>query len=238
MKKWNAYLIAVLAVVMSSLCCQSCLDDDDDNYSYLLPNALVTVKSAEDGAVYFQLDDSTTLAPENISSAYFKREVRALVNFDFVDEREDFKGPGDLIPVHVNRIDSILTKKAHLSQGAEEDAELYGSNRIEIIKDWMNGCEDGYLTLHVSFLAGGGGVTHALNLATSIDKDGLYHARLYHNANNDADAFWVSAAVAFKIEDLLPLLPGEKKQIELTWDSYDGEKSHIFKYRLPKEKVN
>ncbi len=68
---------------------QSCLDDDNDNwYGKVIPNALVTVKTWMMVRFFLQLDDSTTLLPINVASSPFfgEKEVRALVNYDEVDE--------------------------------------------------------------------------------------------------------------------------------------------------------
>ena len=94
MKKFFGFnkLLASVAVLASVMIFQSCLDDDDnDYYRYALPNALVTVKPVADNSFFMQLDDSTTLLPVNMkNSPYGEKEVRALVNFDPVNEAIGF----------------------------------------------------------------------------------------------------------------------------------------------------
>ena len=122
-KRWIAGCVALA-------CCvgfQSCLDDDDDNYySKVLPNALVTVKPVADG-VYLQLDDSTTLLPVNLSTSPFgDKEVRALTNFD---KSTESSGGYDQA-VYVNWIDSILTKRMLVQYDLNVDDSYYGHDPV------------------------------------------------------------------------------------------------------------
>ena len=59
-------ILMILAVVLVAVGAQSCLDDDDNDYSRIYPNAIVTMKNI-DGATWFQLDDSTLLYPVNLT---------------------------------------------------------------------------------------------------------------------------------------------------------------------------
>ena len=146
MKKFFGFnkLFASVAVLVSVMIFQSCLDDDDnDYYRYALPNALVTVKPVADNSFFMQLDDSTTLLPVNMkNSPYGEKEVRALVNFEPVDESS---GEYDKA-VHINWIDSILTKPIAGDLGDKND-EVYGTDPVDMINDWVTIAEDGYLTL-------------------------------------------------------------------------------------------
>ena len=135
MKKFFGFnkLLASVAVLASVMIFQSCLDDDDnDYYRYALPNALVTVKPVADNSFFMQLDDSTTLLPVNMkNSPYGEKEVRALVNFDPVNESS---GEYDKA-VHINWIDSILTKPIAGDLGDKND-EVYGTDPVDMINDW------------------------------------------------------------------------------------------------------
>ena len=74
-------LLRSIAVMVSAFALTSC--DSDDTYYYYVPyqaNAIVTVKTAENGDWYMQLDDSTTLYATNIHQAPYNKEVRALVS--------------------------------------------------------------------------------------------------------------------------------------------------------------
>lgn len=136
-------LLMATGVLFTSLTFQSCLDDDDYNYGYLTPNALVTVKPVSDNSFFLQLDDTTTLLPVNIaSSPYGNKEVRALVNCREVNEPAE----GYSKAVYVNWIDSILTKQIAPDLGVENDS-VYGTDPVDMIRDWVTIAEDGYLTL-------------------------------------------------------------------------------------------
>ena len=85
MKKTKFILVALTFLGLIIL--PSCLDDDDDNLNLRYPSALVTVKESSDNKLFFQLDDKTTLLPVNLKShPYDGKEVRALVNYEEVDE--------------------------------------------------------------------------------------------------------------------------------------------------------
>ena len=97
----------------------------------------------DDGSFFLQLDDSTTLLPINVASSPFgEKEVRALVNYDEVDEVSGRYSK----TVHINWIDSILTKPIAPDLGEENDV-VYGTDPVEIVRDWVTIAEDGYLTL-------------------------------------------------------------------------------------------
>ena len=96
------------------------------------PNALVTVKTDAEQDVFLQLDDKTTLLPINMTkSPYGEKEVRALVNYKEVDEPSDIYTQA----VHINWIDSILTKPIAPDLGEENDT-VYGTDPVEIVNDW------------------------------------------------------------------------------------------------------
>ena len=68
MRKINFKKIGLaVAMLLSAFTFQSCNDDDDTDWSQVLPNALVTVKQNGD-ACYLQLDDNTTLLAQNLKS--------------------------------------------------------------------------------------------------------------------------------------------------------------------------
>ena len=142
--KCKSWMLLAMAAV-STLGFQSCLDDDDDHYAYqvMVPNAIVTVKTTAEDDFFLQLDDTTTLLPVNITTSPFgKKEVRALTNFTPVDQPTG----GYTQAVHVNWIDSILTKSMAPDLGLQNDS-VYGTDPVEIVNDWVTIAEDGYLTL-------------------------------------------------------------------------------------------
>lgn len=214
-----------VAVVAVSMGFQSCLDDDDNDAYYLRsPNALVTVKKAADGAFFLQLDDKTTLLPTNVKSSPFgDKEVRALTNFSEVDEAS-----GEYTKaVHINWIDSILTKPMAPDLGEEND-EIYGTDPVEIVNDWVTIAEDGYLTLRFR-TAWGGSQKHFVNLLLGQNPENPYEVEFRHNAYGDTYGETGDGLVAFKL-DQLPDTEGETVKLKLRWNSFSGEKTAEFDY--------
>lgn len=226
MKKFK--LLCAMACLLATACAmQSCNDDDDDNYDYVMPNALVTVKPAAGNAgFYLQLDDSTTLKPVNMTQSPFgSKQVRALANFTLVDQ--------DPAPynkaVRINWIDSILTKSMAKDLGDLNPA-TYGNDPVEIVKDWVTIAEDGYLTLRVRTLMSGQ-VRHIVNLVATPTADNAYVVTFYQNAQGDTiGGVPTDALVAFDLGSTLPDTQGKTVDLVLKWNSYSGAKQATFKY--------
>ena len=216
LKLWMMGLL--LAIVAPTL--QSC-DDDDDDYGRYMPNALVTLKTQEgDDAFYLQLDDKTTLWPSNIKQHPYKgKEVRALVNFTY--EKQVNEGPQS---VFVNWIDTIRTKPMAIDMGEEND-NTYGTDPLELVKDWVTVVEDGYLTIRFRTLYTGNNV-HVLNLVKG-EKD--YEVILHHDAQGDTQGYMSDGMIAFRL-DKLPDTERETVNLTVKWNSFSGEKSTTFKY--------
>ena len=227
MKKFFGFnkLLASVAVLASVMIFRSCLDDDDnDYYRYALPNALVTVKPVADNSFFMQLDDSTTLLPVNMkNSPYGEKEVRALVNFDPVNESS---GEYDKA-VHINWIDSILTKPIAPDLGEEND-KIYGTDPVEIVNDWVTLAEDGYLTLRFRTVWGGS-QKHFVNLLLGQNPDNPYEVEFRHNAYGDTYGNPDDGLVAFKLDEL-PDTEGKTVKLKLKWKSFSGDKSAEFDY--------
>lgn len=224
--KTMKFFTAIALVMMSVFTITSC-DTDDDVYWYYppYPNALVTVKPVSDNGFYLQLDDSTTLFPTNMkTSPYGDKEVRALVCFNEVKPvNEDYSKS-----VEIMWMDSILTKQAVPYPG-EENEEKYGEDPIEIVKDWVNIAEDGYLTLRLRTRWGNNGVAHFVNLFTGVNPDDPYEVEFRHNAFGDVNGVWGDALVAFRLSDL-PDTEGKTVKLTLKYKSFSGEKSIQFDY--------
>lgn len=222
MKKW---LMAAMAV-LGALTTQSCLDDDDNNYYYMtVPNAIVTVKPTGDNSFFLQLDDTTTLLPVNITASPFgSKEVRALTNFEFVDQPSD----GYTHAVQVNWIDSILTKQPAPDLGLQNDS-VYGVDPVEIVNDWVTIAEDGYLTLRFRTRTGNNGSKHFVNLLLNQNPQNPYEVEFRHNAYGNTYGDLADGLVAFKL-DSLPDTNGQTVKLKLVWQSYSGEKSAEFNY--------
>ena len=214
----------VASVAIFSL--QSCNDDDDCDYSLLSPNALVTVKIDADDTFFLQLDDKTTLLPVNVTKSPFgEKEVRALINYT---ETED-PANGFSKAVHINWIDSILTKPIAENLGEEENDNVYGNDPVEILNSWMTVSEDGYLTLRFRTEWGNTGIKHFVNLVPTNNPDNKYEVEFRHNAYGDVNGHPADGLVAFKL-DQLPDTNGETVKLKLIWNSYSGEKSYEFDY--------
>src|SRR5690606_11271713 len=198
----------------------------DDDVSRLYPNALVTVKEAADETVYFQLDETTTLLPVNITSHPFdSKEVRALVNYEEVDDSSEEYDQA----VRVNWIDSIRTKLMAPNLGEDNDNE-YGNDPVEIVSDLVTIAEDGYLTLRFRTMWSQLGITHYVNLIPTNNPENPYEVQFKHDANGDVSGRVGDGLVAFRL-DQLPDTEGETVKLKLIWDSFNGEKSMEFDYR-------
>lgn len=222
------YLIEAACIVLGAFFLQSCLDDDKYvNYSY--PNALVTVKQADDKRVFLQLDDKTTLLPVNITSHPFKeKEVRALVNYSDIDQSSE----GYDKAVQVNWIDSIRTKAMAPDLGEENDKE-YGNDPLEVINDWVTIAEDGYLTLRFRTLWGNQIVAHHVNLLAGGNPENPYEVEFRHNAFGDIHGVARDGLIAFNL-DKLPDTEGKTVKLKLKWKSFSGDKSAEFDYTTRK----
>lgn len=219
------HLLFATGILLTMLILPSCLDDNDD-VSRLYPNALVTVKEAADETVYFQLDETTTLLPVNITSHPFdSKEVRALVNYEEVDDSSEEYDQA----VRVNWIDSIRTKPMAPNLGEDNDNE-YGNDPVEIVSDWVTIAEDGYLTLRFRTMWSQLGITHYVNLIPTNNPENPYEVQFKHDANGDVSGRVGDGLVAFRL-DQLPDTEGETVKLKLIWDSFNGEKSMEFDYR-------
>ena len=214
----------VTGLLMTTSLFNSC--SDDDNYDLRYPNALVTAKTAADQTFYLQLDDSTTLLPQNITrSPYGGKEVRALVNYSNV--------AGEAAPynqlININWIDSILTKPTMPNRFGQNDS-VYGNDPVEIVNDWVTVAEDGYLTLRFRTLWGYGQRPHSVNLLINQKGGDPYELEFRHNANGDYMDHRADALVAFNLKDL-PDTQGKTVKLKLKWNSFSGPKSAEFKYK-------
>lgn len=225
MKTLKLFLMAT-GVLFTSLTFQSCLDDD--NYYYggnWQANALVTVKPVSDNSFFLQLDDTTTLLPVNItSSPYGDKEVRALINCREVNESSE----GYSKAVYVNWIDSILTKQMAPNLGVENDS-VYGTDPVEIVRDWVTIAEDGYLTLRFRTLWGDRSKAHFVNLLVNQNPANPYEVEFRHNAYGDVYGTEGDGLVAFKL-DSFPDTQGKTVKLKLKWKSFSGDKSAEFDY--------
>ncbi|MCI1247281.1 MAG: NigD-like protein [Prevotella sp.] len=233
MNKTLRLLVMGLIVMTTALSLQSCLDDDDDNYDYYYgANALVTLKSSSSGHLLLQLDDSTLLYPVNMSSSpYGNKELRALVKIRDPRGNEGINKDNladSLKNVYVSWIDSVRTKPMAPSYGVKNDS-IYGNDPLELVDSWMTVSEDGYLTVNFRTYFGNGSV-HTLNL---VKGDSTNVLELHQDANGDHGGRLGDGIIAFRLDSLVDT-KGEYKTFTLKWKSFDGIKSHQFKYRTRK----
>ena len=206
----------------------SCKVENSDNHNWIYyPNMLVTVKTAEDGRCYFQLDDKTTLLPENVKKSPYKGQPRALAN---CTELEGDATPYDKL-VKVHWYDSILTKKAVMTSGIAEDEALYGNDPVEILDNWVTVVEDGYLTLQFAAMFSDLRIPHYINLVMGVDPENPYVLELRHDAKGDYQMCTRrTGLVAFDITDL-PDTEGETVKLVVKYKGFsNSEKSYSFDY--------
>lgn len=226
MKRTRLLWILTLCLGISGVALTSCSDDDNNN-DYdptYLPNAIVTVKPvAATDSFYMQLDDSTTLSADNMkTSPYGKKEVRAFTN---IQEIKKIGTTGRHYLVHVNWMDSILTKNMAADKG-DANVQTYRQDPVEVMRNWTVS-EDGYLTMQVA-TRWGGSARHIVNLV-STGKDSKYEVTFFHDAKGETFGQWGTSVVAFRL-DQLPDTKGQTVDLTLKWMSYSGEKTATFKY--------
>lgn len=219
----KTFCLTLAVIGLSSL--SSCLNDDDNTYEKMIPNALVTAKTDGDDTFFLQLDEQTTLLPVNMASSPFgEKEVRALVNYEEVEESSGKYSKA----VQINWIDSILTKPIAPDLGEDNDS-VYGNDPIEILNDWVTIAEDGYLTLRFMTNWGYGSQPHYVNLLRTDNAANPYEVEFRHNAYGDVYGELSSALVAFDLSQL-PDTDGKTVKLTLKWKSFSGEKSTEFDY--------
>lgn len=222
---FSALIILLLAVTAFT----ACNNDDDHNY-VICPVAqnfgIVTVKHSADSIVYLQLDDSTTLYPQNIKNNIFDgKEVRAFVDFRVMKENNSQYS----YSVIVNGIDSVLTKPTSATLGTDND-KVYGNDPVEVMKGFPTVCEDNYLTLYISTKFGNTEKRHLVNLVTGTNADDPYEVELRHNAYGDTNGKTSYATVAFSLKSL-PKTGGKTVKLKLKYQSFSGEKTMQFDYK-------
>lgn len=209
--KFRTTLCLFLAAACLSV--MSCNKDEGPRFS----QATVTVKTADNGECYLQLDDKTALKPENMKTNPFKREVRAIMVYVNGDPIEVANSPYKWTSCSVAEIDSIRTKKPVAPGTAKSNSG------IEILRSWANTIEDGYLTLAFESEWGYGPATHYLNLETTEIANVFV---LKHDNNGDiAPVRYATGLIAFDLHGLLP----EGSDITIKYEGYKGSKAIIFR---------
>lgn len=221
-------MMSLLMLAFAAMVTSSCDTDTDDdtNYYYKVPTAIVTVRPATvaNSQFYLQLDDSTSLIPSNMStSPYGDKEVRAYVNYKYAENNAS----GHAKAVQVIWIDSILTKKMVPDMGSD-NAKTYGNDPVEIVKSFETCAEDGYMNIRFR-TTWGNKKSHTVNLSWTKDANGNLVAEFHHNANGDSSSKTADGMVAFKLDDEFNKAD-KPYNITLKWKSFSGDKTTTFKY--------
>lgn len=175
--------------------------------------AIVTVKQ-EGGAVFFQLDDVTTLFPENYT-APFDRQCRIICGLTL------WEGSGRC---RVNWLD-------FLEEGPVQDQPMDAGDGVDILDDWMTSVEDGYLTVHYETLWGNSSVPHSLCVVTGENPEDPYELRLVHLRGADPAENRADALIYFDL-NTLPSTGGSYIPLTLKWkDGAGNAASKIFPFR-------
>lgn len=225
MKRFTNYLIAAIAAITVLPSCT--VDDNNPPYAWFNPNMIVTVKSGDNGNIYFQLDEKTTLLPVNIKPSSYKTPVRALASCEFVDKNA---APYDKA-VEVHWLEPVLTKAAVKTEGsASADEAKYGKDPIEIIDSWVSIVEDGYLTLNFVAYFGVNGPAHYINLITGVDPEDPYTVELRHDAKGDMNLCEKRSGVAAFDITSLPDTKGETVKLKVRYKGFSNDKVVEFNY--------
>ena len=229
-------IILAGAALMALPMFQSCLDKGEEvDLSYLMPDAIVTVKPVTDGDskyFYFQVDDNTKFWPlDNAYHPYGEKEVRAFVKYEQADLPAEADPEVYDNAVKISWIDTILTKKPVAV--AQEDAatvfEVYGNDPVDMVADWVTIAEDGYLTLRFRTKWSNPGQKHFVNLISTQNPNDPYEVEFRHNAYGDTYGQAGDGLVAFSLSSL-PDTEGKTVKLTLKWHSFTGDKSVQFDY--------
>lgn len=218
----------VVAMMVVGLGLQSCLNTSSRAPEITAPNGVVTVKTAADKTVFLQLDEKTTLLPDNMKKHPFNdKEVRAIVSYV---ENEQGEHAGYTKSVHINWIDAIPTKA--MVPNAGKDNSKYGYDPVELVQDKVTGVEDGYITLRIRIFVGYSGA-HTFDMVSGVNPNDPYEVELRHNAHSDFGDRIYDGYTAFRLKDVLPDTNGKTVKLTLKWESSRGMQSHTFEYKTP-----
>ncbi len=186
-------------------------------------SAIVSVRTAPSGTVYFQVDDRTRLLPFGDTAPYQGLERILCGLLIYADQDAEFGHRAD-----------VLWYEA-LDKGSVSGASIGGDDPLEILSDWMTSCEDGYLTLHYEAWWGESSVPHAFTLVTGLNPDDPYEVRLRHDAKGDGRKEKADSVVYFDLQSL-PDSGDEDKTLTLKWINSEGklaERKFAFRSRRP-----
>lgn len=229
MKKLMYLAVAMTAVASVLTGCSN--NSSSDSYTY--PNALVTVKTAGDGACYLQLDNSTTILPTNVSKNPFGKQVRA---FTYLKNIQSLAGSTYTQSAEVAWMDSILTKAA--VPVPKDPASVwgygYGEDPVDILNSWTTVLEDNYLTLAFRAYYNLSGKTHYMNLVYGSNPEDPYEVVFTHDSGESTGVFTYSfdGIVAFDLTKIPGLTSEKSATVTVKYLSgvYGCEKTVKFSY--------
>lgn len=219
--KYKSIGIAAVLTILISFSLQSCLDDDDKDYSKL---AIGTIEVKEGQDYCFVLDAGGKMYPGDttqINNYAVKDGQRSFIYFDLLEE----KMPGYEYNAIIYRIENILTKDiARMPADISEDEA--GNDRINITNLWLT---DEHVNIQYQLLYDDqSDKKHLLTLMIkendlkNNEKDEYLNLEFRHNAYNEKENHPGSGLVSYKIENIKSLIPG-KKGLNIRYHSlYDG----------------
>lgn len=207
-----------IILALAALAFTSCSKNSGSN----LIQAIVTVYGEKPAKCTMHLDDNTVLVPDNVTANPYMDGCRALTLYQDLGETEPNTNDGlKYRKVHIERLDSVLTKNLAPNLGDDNDA-VYGTAPIDTYRSWLTVVEDGFVTLHFTGLWGYPGTVHTINLVKDTDAEDPFHFQLRHNNNGDVTSPYrrCDGVVAFNIKEMLEKHPGQGTyDITLTYNS-------------------
>ena len=187
-------------------------------------SAIVSVRTAQDGTVFFQVDDQTRLLPSGDPAPYkgLERILCGLIVY------------ADQVPEYGHRAD-VLWYEALDKGTVSSVASAGGDDPLDILSDWMTTCEDGYLTLHYETWWGDQTDPHTFTLVTGLNPDDPYEVLLRHDARGDGRKEKADSVVYFDLQSL-PDTGDEVKTLTLKWKNSEGKlvgRTFPFRSRRP-----
>ncbi len=225
MKRLHLYVWAALTAILPG-CSMAPLDVEmaDRQVDAAAYSAIVSVRTAPDGTVFFQVDDRTRLLPSGDTAPYrgLERIFCGLLIY------------ADQVPEYGHRAD-VLWFEALDKGTVSAVAPAGGDDPLDLLSDWMTSCEDGYLTLHYETWWGDSAVPHAFTLVTGLNPADPYEVTLRHDAKGDGRKEKADSVVYFDLQSL-PDTGDEEKTLTLKWKNSEGklvERAFPFRSRRP-----
>ena len=201
---------AVCAAFVSA--CSSGLYEKDVTASMDAPykaDAVVTVRQAPDGTVYFSSGKLGLLYPS--TPFEFEGECRALASVTVYAEE---------IPLYGHRVDVHWLENLDRGAFLQYPSEGAGDDGIDVMAhSWITSVEDGYLTVNYKAWWGADAARHDITLVQGADP---YELTLYHDAHGESRDEYSEGIIYFDINSLPPTEDGPHR-LKLNWTTTDGK---------------